>query len=488
MLTKAQEIELDRLIYQLEVVKSRDSLLNFTKATFNNFEAERFHEMYYKLLDMFAKGEIKRMIITMPPQHGKSEGSTRRLPAYMLGINPELKIAIASYNTTFASKFNRDVQRIISTKPYPDIFPNTTLNKSNVVTVSNSYLRNSQEFEIVNKTGGLKSVGRGGSLTGNKVDIMIMDDLYKDYMEGNSPIIRGAVWDWYTSVVKTRLHNNSQELIVFTRWHEDDLIGRLEQLGKAKEIKSIQEIKHLRLKDDEWIKINFEALKDSEKTEIDNREKGEPLWGSQHSKDKLKSAMEMDIEKFKCLYQGNPQSSEGMLYRSFKTYEEVPKLKIIKNYTDTADTGTDKLCSIVYGMPLAESDNHIYILDILYTDKPMEDTEPLTIELLKQNKVNEAMIESNNGGRGFARVVEKDVNTFVRWFHQSNNKEARIFSNSATVNNRIVMPSDWFLRWTDFYKDVTRYKKLFKANLFDDAPDTLTGIIEQETEEEIFTF
>lgn len=91
-----------------------------------------------------------------------------------------------------------------------------------------SYLQTSEEFEIVGYGGSFQSVGRGGGLTGNKVDIAILDDLYKDAAEGNSPTVRESVWEWYTSAVKTRLHNGSQELIVFTRWHEEDLIGILE--------------------------------------------------------------------------------------------------------------------------------------------------------------------------------------------------------------------------------------------------------------------
>ena len=488
MLTDVEIAELDELLYHDEILQARQSLLGFTKSTLEGFQVEPYHEVYYHLLDLFSKGIIKKLIITMPPQHGKSEGSTRRLPSYILGNKPNTKIAIASYNTTFASKFNRDIQRIIDSEKYYHIFPKTTLNKSNVVTVSSNYLRNSLEFEIVNKKGGLKSVGRGGALTGNKVDIMIMDDLYKDYMEGNSPIIRDSVWDWYTTVVSTRLHNDSQELIVFTRWHEDDLIGKLEQLGKVKEIKSLKDLDLLDLKHDEWLKVNFQAIQENDPSEIDPREKGDPLWPSMHSKESLLSSMEMDVEKFKCLYQGNPESSEGLMYSKFKTYKESPDFKQIKNYTDTADTGQDKLCSIVYGVSLSGGDNHIYILDVLYTSEPMEVTEPLTVELLNRNKVNVAMIESNNGGRGFARVVEKEVNTVIKWFHQGNNKEARIFSNSASVSNRIVMPSDWFLRWPEFYNDLTKYKKLFKANKFDDAPDALTGIIEQETIPEAFLF
>ena len=488
MLTDSEIKELDTLLYENEIEDARETLLNFTKSTFPAFKVQDFFIQYYTLLDLFAKGDIKRLIITMPPQHGKSEGATRRLPAYILGLNPSLKIAIASYNTPFATKFNRDVQRIIDTKKYHDIFPGTTLNKSTVVTASDMYLRNSLEFEVVNEIGGLKAVGRGGALVGFKVDVMIMDDLYKDYMEGNSPVIRESVWDWYMTVVSTRLHNNSQELIVFTRWHEEDLIGRLEQLGKVKEISSIEEIYTLELKHDEWVKVNFEAIKESDYTEIDPRETGEPLWETMHSKETLISSKERDVEKFNCLYQGNPQSSEGLLYSRFKTYKDLPELKIIKNYTDTADTGQDKLCSIVYGTSLVETDKHIYILDVLYTNKPMEITEPLTIDLLNDNNVNISKIESNNGGRGFARVVEKGVATVITWFHQSNNKEARIFSNSASVNNKIVMPSDWFLRWPEFYSDVTKYKKFFKANKFDDAPDTLTGIIEEENVPEFFTF
>ena len=487
MLNDLEIKELDSLLYDKECTDARKTLLNFTKSTFHGFDCQNFHNKYYTLLDEFAKGNIKRLIITMPPQHGKSEGSTRRLPAYILGLNPDLKVVIASYNDSFASKFNREVQRIIDDKKFYSIFPETTLNASQAVTASSNYLRNSHEFEIINHQGSLKSVGRGGALTGSKVDIMIMDDLYKDYMEGNSPVIRESVWDWYTSVVSTRLHNNSQQLIVFTRWHEDDLIGRLEQLGKVKEIKDINEM-YSELNHDEWLKVNFEAIKESETTNIDPRLKGESLWENMHSKESLLSAMEMDVDKFKCLYQGDPESSEGMMYSRFKTYKELPELKIIKNYTDTADTGQDKLCSIVYGIALAPTDKHIYILDVLYTNEPMEVTEPLTIDLLNRNSVNTAKIESNNGGRGFARVVDQGVNTVINWFHQSSNKEARIFSNSASVNSRIVMPVDWFMRWPLFYNEVTKYKKLFKANKFDDGPDTLTGIIEEENIPEIFTF
>lgn len=465
---------------------ARRHLLDFTKHTMPEFEAEKFHEVYYEVLDRFAKGKIKKLMVTMPPQHGKSEGSTRRLPAFMLGRNPDLRIAIASYTSTFAKKFNRDIQRIVDDQVYNDLFPETYLNSSNVVEGVNNYIRTADEFEIVDKKGSLKAVGRGGPLTGNPVDIMIMDDLFKDHSEGNSPTVRQAVWDWYTTTVQTRMHNDSQELIVFTRWNEDDLIGRIEKKENVIEVHSFEQLESI--DPDSWVKINFEAIKDSVKTEFDQREKGLALWEKKHSIKKLTKTKNLDTENFNCLYQGNPESKEGMLYDEFGTYQVKPRFNEIKNYTDTADTGIDCLCSINYALPQNEGNDKIYILDLIYTDAPMEVTEPATAALLKRSDVGLAEIESNNGGRGFGRAVEKLIsnNCVVDMFHQSANKESRIHTNKAAVNKRIVFPHDWQIRFPEFYDHITRYKKLFKANTQDGGPDVLSGIVERNEGGEIW--
>lgn len=436
-----------------------------------------FHLTYYKVLDAFAHGRIKKLIITVPPQHGKSEGSTRLLPAYMLGLNPDLQIAIASYADSLTKGFNRDVQRIIDEPKYRLTFPNTYLSGKNIVTIASSYLRNSREFETVNAKGRLKAVGRGGGLTGSAVDIMIMDDLYKDAMEGNSPIIRDATWEWYTSVVKTRLHNDSQELIVFTRWHEDDLIGRIEAKERVIELTSLSQIDQ---DADCWYKLNFEAIKESDPTPIDPRQSGEALWSGRHSIKLLNEKRALDRLRFDCMYQGRPESKEGLLYGdNFKTYTSLPEDTLRNaNYTDTADTGDDYLCSICYRVG---KDGLIYVTDILYTKEPMEVTEPATAQMLERNQTRQVNIESNNGGRGFARNVGKLYSkSAINWFHQSANKESRISTNSATVIKHIIMPADWKIRWSEFYLSITGYKRLFRANRNDDAADVLTGIVETE--------
>lgn len=457
----------------LEIQEARNRFPLFAKAVEKALVFSDFHLKYYRVLHHFAIGKIKKLIISVPPQHGKSWGASILLPAYMIGVNPDLKIAIASYSATLATKFNKRIQRIIDTPLYSELFPSTSIKASGA---KGGYVRTAVNVEVIDRNGELTAVGREGSLTGNQVDVFILDDLYKDAMEANSPTVRENCWEWYTSVAKTRMHNDSCELIVFTRWHEDDLIGRLEKTEKVINLTSFDQIDP----DFEgYYKLNFEAIKESDATEIDSRSAGMPLWPERHGLKLLENKRLLDRHAFDCLYQGRPSSKEGVLYgEGFQTYKEKPAIIKKANYTDTADLGADKLCSICYDVG---NDRKIYITDILYTSEGMEVTESATASMLQRNDVRIAYIESNNGGRGFSRAVQKQVPSIkVEWFHQSGNKEARILSNSATVLQNILLPSDWRLRWPEFYSDLTSYKRIFRANKHDDAPDVLTGIVEKE--------
>ena len=200
------------------------SFEDYSLAVYPFLSLQGFHRTYYRVLQQFAEGRIRRLMVTMPPQHGKSVGSTTLLPAYILGLDPDLRVAIASYSATLANKFNRRVQRIIESSEYSALFPHTQIKRGGRPA---NYIRTADEVEIIGRRGELLSVGREGSLTGNRVDVFILDDLYKDALEANSPVTRENCWEWYTSVVRTRMHNASRELIVFTRWHEEDLIGMI---------------------------------------------------------------------------------------------------------------------------------------------------------------------------------------------------------------------------------------------------------------------
>ncbi len=459
-----------------QIEEGKMTISTFAQRVMPFIEMENFHEAYYRVLEAFARGKIRKLIVTMPPQHGKSLGSTTLLPAYILGLDPDKRVAIASYSASLAGKFNRRVQRIIESREYEEIFPETTIKKAGR---QSSYIRTAEEVEVIDHVGSLLAVGREGSLTGNRVDCFILDDLYKDAMEANSPTVRENCFEWYTSVVRTRTHNDSSELIVFTRWHEEDLIGVICERESCTPLLRWEQIEQ---ENEGWLYLNFEALKCSEPTDLDQREEGAALWESRQSADLLRQKRALDTQRFECMYQGHPSSREGLLYgSSFRCYTALPeRIHHIANYTDTADTGDDYLCSISYAV---DEEGSIFVLDIVYTREPMEISEPLVAEMLIETDTTIAYIESNNGGRGFARAVQRLNNrTKIEWFHQSANKEARILSNAATAQHLVRMPQGWESRWPDFYTHLTTYRRLYRANRWHDAADTLTGVVERETQ------
>lgn len=472
---------------------ARRKLEWFARYLLRSFQPTPFHRAYYRVLDMFAKGDIKNLIIQAPPQHGKSQGSSRFLPAFMLGLNPDLKICIASYAATIAKDFNRDCQRLIDCDEYREVFPETVLNGSNVVTVANNYLRNSDVFEIVNHAGSLRVVGRGGSLTSKTVDVMIFDDLYKDASEANSPQIRATAWDWYTKVARTRLHNDSQQLIVFTRWHPEDIIGKImdtEDVIEVERWEDFQDIPH-----GSWVLVNFEAIKTGLPTEIDGREQGEALWPDRHSLERLLDAKRLDPVGFQCLYQGDPGSAEGRLYQPFKTWIEKSDWGTFVRsgcYVDVADEGDDFLFAASYD--IYRSDNQIWnehnkrfeplifalITDVEYTDQPTDVTTVTVPAMINRNGVQKAWIESNNGGSQFEKTVKKKVRALTVPFYQGANKESRIVTNAPFVNQHIIMPFGWESRYPKFHDHIVGFLRKFDANDHDDDADGLTGIYEKE--------
>ena len=333
-------------------------------------------------------------------------------------------------------------------------------------------------MEIIGHDGGLLSVGREGSLTGNRVDCFILDDLYKDAMEANSPLVRENCWEWYTSVVRTRMHNASSELIVFTRWHDEDLIGELRRRERCVDLREWSDID--RVGDGDWLSLNFEALKCGAPCGIDPRGVGEALWPERQSVSLLESKRRLDPLRFECMYQGRPSPRGGLLYGDgFAEYDTLPaEIVRYSGYTDTADTGDDYLCSVAYAV---DADGVIYLLDAVYSREPMEVTEGLVAEMVGRTPVASMLVESNNGGRGFARALQRLLpQVRIEWFHQSGNKEARILSHSATVMHTVRFPRGWSQRWPEMYAHLSSYSRIFRSNRWHDAPDVLTGIIERE--------
>lgn len=290
-------------------IKARKGLSAFIKYTYSSYEAQWFHERICEYLDKLNNGEIKKLMIFVPPQHGKSEISSRRFPAYVLGQKPDEKIGVCSYSATLAQSFNRSMQMIIDDKKYNELFPNTCLNSSRVSNgTTTGYLRNTEVFEIVGHRGFVKTVGVGGSLTGTPLDLGIIDDPFKDRIEANSETYRDRVWGWYQDVFMTRLHNNSKQLMLFTRWHEDDLAGRI--LDPKNKHYNKEEA-------EEWTVIALPALKEALppiKCAIDvgdNREIDEALWEKRHSAKKYFRRRIINPTGFNSLDQQRPSAIGG---------------------------------------------------------------------------------------------------------------------------------------------------------------------------------
>lgn len=297
------------LNFNVRAELGRRNMLDFVEYVKPAYEANWHHELLCAYLDRFVRGEIPRLMVFMPPQHGKSELVSRCLPAFILGRNPAEKIVLASYSANLANSFNRDCQRIIEDLPYKDIFPKTKIGGDR--DDKGKWKRTDDLFETVGFGGFLKTVGVGGSLTGTPADVAIIDDPVKDAIEAMSPTYQERNWNWYTDVLSTRLHNNSRVLITQTRWDVNDLSGRI--------------IKQMEEGGETWEVLLLPAIKTGESHPEDPREEGDALWPERHSKEKLLNVRRKSIRTYEALYQQNPKPVQagGEFWAAFSTLKHV---------------------------------------------------------------------------------------------------------------------------------------------------------------------
>jgi predicted phage terminase large subunit-like protein len=428
---------------------------------------ERTHLTYLcnKLQDFYERKILKpdgtpytNLAISIPPRLGKSR-TLELFSVWIFGRNPSEKIMTVSYNETLAVEFSKSVRDKIQTprssamRTVSDVFPDLKIKQG-----SGAAHMWAIDGKHISYLGGSPT----GTLTGIGASVLIIDDLIKNALEALNERVLSEHWLFYTNTLRQRLEEGHIKIVNFTRWSTRDLIGRL--IADSPK---------------DWYVIEMEAMRDDVMLC--------PSLLSYESYVDIRKGMLPAI--FAANYHQKPIDVEGRMYKSLKTYTDIPA-GVIKNYTDTADEGSDWLCSITY----VEHKKEAYIIDVVYTQQGMEVTERLVAEMLYNQKANTAMIESNNGGRGFARAVDrilkqdlKTNRTVIKWFHQSQNKVARIVSQSAWVQEHIHFPQDWSTRWPEFYRDVTSYVKGGKSQ-HDDAPDSLTGIAEQTGRTGVYMF
>ena len=366
------------------------------------------------------------------------------------------------------------IRDIVKSEEYQQLFPYVQIKRGT----------DSKKKWSTTAGGGVYAVSTGGQITGfgaGEVDdiddketekeidsilkgarfsgAIVIDDPIKPE-DALSDVKREKVNQRFETTIRNRVNSrNTPIVIIMQRLHENDLCGYL-----------------MKTEPGQWTVLSLPVIE----KEADGKEF--PLWEFKHTLDELHNLNRINPFVFETQYMQNPTPIEGLMYGTFKTYREIPYTNraIRKNYTDTADTGGDRLCSIDY----VDTEIGNFILSILYTDAPMEVTEPQVAALLAKDRVTIANIESNNGGRGFARNVERQSRimgnneTEIKWFHQSGNKEVRIFTRSAEVMNLTYMPEGWEVLFPEFYAEIKSFRK-FGKNAHDDGADALTGTVEK---------
>lgn len=346
--------------------KARDDLLAYVKFTMPDpeapgdiersaYEAARFHVEIAKALEAVERGEIKQLIFCMPPRHGKSEMATKRLSAWLSGRHPEWNLAIASYSDTMAQDFGSDTRAILTSPQHKQVFPNYRLRRGGT---AKDNIQTSEGGRIV-------FVGRGGALTGRGAHVLLIDDLYKDHEEARSQAIRDQAWNWFTKVAMTRRMGPKLVCITMTRWHSDDIVGRLTDPENPyyNEIEAKQ-----------WKIIRLPAI--AEDDDPLGREPGTPLWPERYDMDFLLSQQRLDPLGFAALYQQRPTVSDGVLFRretiQFYTPEQLPEnLRVYAASDHAVGTGqrNDPSCFLVVGV---DAHDNMYLLDCWWQRQPTD--------------------------------------------------------------------------------------------------------------------
>lgn len=411
-----------------------------------------------RLLDDSGK-IVARLMINIPPRHGKTL-TLIMFAQWLLGHDPSTSIFDVSYNEILSGRYAKAVRDGMQEESadgslvYTDYFPKSVIKRGDA-----AY----QLWSLEGSHFSFLATSPGGTITGLGCKIGIIDDIIKNAIEAYNETLTESHYDWYVNTFLSRLEHGAKQLIVMHRWSSHDLCGRI-----------------LASDGDKWHVIKMRANRRYPELPKSN---ADMLCPSILACDTyLERKGKTDSMVFDGNYDQDPSDTVDRLYSDFKTYSPsgVPSFSSIEAYCDTADEGSDFLTGLVYGI----SGGCAYVLDVLYTQESMEVTEIAMARSLSAHKADFAFIESNNGGRGFARAVERIMReegnhrTRVEWFHQTENKTARILSNATSVANCIIFPEGWKYRWPAFHSAINGIGRQTKW-LHDDAPDALTGIIEK---------
>jgi len=475
--TKNKKENLERQIKAakrlIAIKKAKNSILDFTKLTMpspedpdntdlSRYSAAKHHEVICAALEEVEAGRIQRLIITMPPRHGKSELASRRFPAWFLGKDPYRHMIFATYNDEFASDFGRHVRDTMKSDVFKQAFPLCKLKAGSQAS-----------DRISTEEGGIAVfVGRGGSLTGRGADLLVIDDPIKDREEADSKTLRDKLWGWFTDVAMTRLMTaGARVVIIMTRWHEDDLVGRL--IDPKNSYYVPEEAANWKVLSLPAIAVNDDPM---------GRKFGEPLWPERFDLDFLNQAKRLNPKGFSALYQGSPSPDDGDYFKrewlKFYTPSELPRnlrFYVASDHAVSTDQERDATCLLPVGV---DDEDNIWVLPVVWWRRAATETvvEGM-IDLMRRRTPLMWWAESGHITKSIGpflrkRMAERQIYCAIDEVVPTKDKQTR----AQSIRARMSMGKVFFPRFATWWGDAQDEILKFPSSSHDDFIDALAHI------------
>lgn len=411
--------ELLALLKEKKLREARANFLAFRKlinpkAKWGWWQKEIADQLQEFLDDMLA-GKRPKLVIQAPPQHGKSVQIIDFI-AWLAGKNPDWRTIYTSFSDRLGIRANLRLQRLYDSEIYREIFPETRINQSNSVTVSGQYLRNREIIEYVGREGFFRNTTVRGSITGESLDIGVIDDPIRGRADANSEAVRNAAWDWFTDDFFTRFSEHAGLLAILTRWHVDDPIGRL--------IERYPDVKVL----------SYPAIADHDEP---HRKAGEALFPEHKSLGfLLERKAVMDTANWLALYQQSPTIVGGEIIKGewFRRYSVLPPLKWRAIYGDTAQKTAERNDFSVFECWGLGEDGRIYLLDMIRGKWPAPELKRRAIAFWHKHKdagdfdtpLRQLLIEDKASGTGLIQDIQQAGSIPVKGIERTRDKLTRV--------------------------------------------------------------
>lgn len=398
--------DLDEYETLMRVESAYQNFEDFIRYTMPGYIFNWHHMAMINRLDKLMGEKNKRIMIFMPPRHGKSELVSRRFPAFFLGQYPNAQIISTSYSAALASSFCIDTARIMESKEYHDIFPDTLIPNtpySRDHPDNSKYKRTTSFFEVIGGKGHLNSSGVGGPITGYGTDLLIIDDPVKNQEEAMSETYRENVFKWYNSTAYTRLEGGANIIICQTRWHKGDLSGKL--------------IEEMGLGGEQWEIIEFPAIRTAKEVGGDPRNEGQALWETKYPIDRLEVIKrQVGSQVWSSLYQQSPVIEGGNLIKEadIQYYQTLPfdinswrEAYLVTSW----DLSFKKAgASYVVGVVIAKYKMDYYLIDIWRKKAGIVETQTAVKQMAdKYRQCRTVLIEDRANGSAILDLLKSQV-------------------------------------------------------------------------------